>query len=227
MGVGKSEAKVYNYLQTKIEQGVLGPNTKIVETELATTLNLSRSPVRRAIQRLAGEGYLQIEANKGAVVNGKPLSRQDYLDQLQVFELLLIQFMFQLENKRLPWSYPDLAEDMKGFKNLLKGQDDLAKTEAWALEILAKSLTAQKNQYYQKIILETAANLLRVTHLKLDLDNWQVFAVFQRHLEQWLNYLTVGEFAHARREVRIFVNELTLAVIDQQDLNNLSKYDQR
>ena len=57
-------------LQRYIKQG-----TKLVETTLAEQLNVSRTPVRGAIRRLAYEGFATYETNKGVCVI-KPTSQE-------------------------------------------------------------------------------------------------------------------------------------------------------
>src|SRR5437667_1961045 len=55
---GSRPDQVYARLRDLIVQGALGPGTRIVETEIATRLGVSRTPVREALQRLQQEGYV-------------------------------------------------------------------------------------------------------------------------------------------------------------------------
>ena len=48
----------YERLRELIIRGRLAPGTRVVETEVATRLGVSRTPVREAIQRLHREGFL-------------------------------------------------------------------------------------------------------------------------------------------------------------------------
>ena len=50
--------EVYEQLRTLIIDGRLAPGTRIVETDVATRLGVSRTPVRGALQRLQQEGYV-------------------------------------------------------------------------------------------------------------------------------------------------------------------------
>ena len=47
---------VYDHVRGLIVSGRIAPGTRLVETELARTLAVSRTPVREAIRRLAQEG---------------------------------------------------------------------------------------------------------------------------------------------------------------------------
>jgi DNA-binding GntR family transcriptional regulator len=49
---------VYRRLRRDIIRGVLRPNESLVETELAERLNVSRTPVRETLHRLAADGLI-------------------------------------------------------------------------------------------------------------------------------------------------------------------------
>jgi DNA-binding GntR family transcriptional regulator len=62
--------EVYEHLKLEILSGILEPNTKLAEIPLSERLGVSRTPVREAVQRLAQDGLVLIQANKGAKVRG-------------------------------------------------------------------------------------------------------------------------------------------------------------
>jgi DNA-binding GntR family transcriptional regulator len=49
---------IYNKLRELIVRGQLAPGTRVVETDVAKKLGMSRTPVRSALQRLHQEGYI-------------------------------------------------------------------------------------------------------------------------------------------------------------------------
>ena len=49
-------------------RGEIAPGTWLRQDELADRLNVSKIPVREALQRLAGLGLLRLEPNRGAIV---------------------------------------------------------------------------------------------------------------------------------------------------------------
>lgn len=55
-------------LRDAIVSGVYPPGSRIIESEVAHRLRMSRTPVREAIRRLAGEGIIEHVPNRGAVV---------------------------------------------------------------------------------------------------------------------------------------------------------------
>src|SRR5438034_7680649 len=66
---GSRPDQVYVRLRDLIVQGSLAPGSRIVETEIASRLGVSRTPVREALQRLQQEGF----------VNGAPGAQQSRL----------------------------------------------------------------------------------------------------------------------------------------------------
>jgi DNA-binding GntR family transcriptional regulator len=50
--------QLYERLRRAIVQGQLRPNQRLIETELAETLEVSRTPIREALQRLALDGLV-------------------------------------------------------------------------------------------------------------------------------------------------------------------------
>lgn len=55
----------YRILKTRVLRGDFGVNMRLVESRLATTLSVSRTPVREALRRLAGEGLVEPHPDGG------------------------------------------------------------------------------------------------------------------------------------------------------------------
>ena len=58
----------YEALRERITSGGLGPGTWLREHTVATSLGLSRTPVREALRLLAAEGVVELVHNRGARV---------------------------------------------------------------------------------------------------------------------------------------------------------------
>src|SRR4051812_39237719 len=98
---GSRPDQVYARLRDLIVQGSLAPGSRIVETEIATRLGVSRTPVREALQRLQQEGYVM--GSPGAQqsrLTVAPLTRDD------VYELLNIVGALEGLGARLAGSLP-------------------------------------------------------------------------------------------------------------------------
>src|ERR1044071_8089396 len=82
---GSRPEQVYVRLRDLIVQGLLAPGSRIVETEIATRLGVSRTPVREALQRLQQEGY--VNGSPGAQqsrLTVAPLTRDDVYELLNI-----------------------------------------------------------------------------------------------------------------------------------------------
>jgi DNA-binding GntR family transcriptional regulator len=82
---GSRPEQVYTRLRDLIVQGLLSPGSRIVETEIATRLGVSRTPVREALQRLQQEGYVM--GSPGAQqsrLTVAPLTRDDVYELLNI-----------------------------------------------------------------------------------------------------------------------------------------------
>lgn len=60
----------YKRVKEKIIRGELPPLSDIVEEKLQEELEVSRTPIREAIQRLSKEGFVYVYARKGMIVAG-------------------------------------------------------------------------------------------------------------------------------------------------------------
>ena len=63
-----SAERVVHALRELILAGELSPGARLGEVELADRLGVSRTPVREALSRLAAEGIVEIQPNRGARV---------------------------------------------------------------------------------------------------------------------------------------------------------------
>ncbi|MCF4151655.1 GntR family transcriptional regulator [Dethiosulfovibrio sp. F2B] len=61
---------VYEHIRQAIVGGELEPGTRFTDGEIATEFNISRTPVREAIQKLETEGLIERVPMKGNVVKG-------------------------------------------------------------------------------------------------------------------------------------------------------------
>jgi len=83
---GSMTDSVTDALREGILSGVLAPLTWLREDEIASSLNVSRTPVREALRRLSDEGLTQRVANRGTVV--APMSMDEILAVYAVREAL-------------------------------------------------------------------------------------------------------------------------------------------
>lgn len=60
--------RAYEYVRSKILSGDLAPGSMLNENELARQIDVSRTPVRAALVRLQGEGWITVFPRQGALV---------------------------------------------------------------------------------------------------------------------------------------------------------------
>src|SRR5258708_40102213 len=82
---GSRPEQVYQRLRELIVQGLLAPGSRVVETEVASRLGVSRTPVREALQRLQQEGFVVgAPGAQQARLTVAPLTRKDVHELLNI-----------------------------------------------------------------------------------------------------------------------------------------------
>lgn len=74
--------KAYERLEAMVVIGQLAPGSLHTERELGEMLELGRTPVREALQKLAHEGLVEIQSRRGILI--PPVSAEDQLKLLRV-----------------------------------------------------------------------------------------------------------------------------------------------
>jgi DNA-binding GntR family transcriptional regulator len=120
------EDYAYRYIIHQIVESQIRPGDTILETEMAETLNVSRTPVRSAIARLVNEGFLEKKRKRGCII--PPPEPEDARQVFQAREIL--------ESK------------VAGLAALNRSESDLAKLSG-ILDQEKKALNnKQKEEYY-------------------------------------------------------------------------------
>ncbi|HEV2273647.1 MAG TPA: GntR family transcriptional regulator [Acidobacteriaceae bacterium] len=83
---GSLRDRAYAYIQRRIASGDLKPETAVSELVLAKELNMSRTPIREALNQLVAEGLLEQTPNRGTLV--VQLKRQDIIELYELREAL-------------------------------------------------------------------------------------------------------------------------------------------
>jgi len=73
-------------LKSRIKQGYYAPGQRLIERDLERDLKVGRSTIREALRRLAGDGLVVQEANRGTSV--RALSRSDVIHIYSVREVV-------------------------------------------------------------------------------------------------------------------------------------------
>jgi DNA-binding GntR family transcriptional regulator len=79
----------YRSIKQNVLDGTFGLESRLTEEALSTQLGISKSPVREALNRLAAEGLISIEARRGAYL--RQFSAKEVADLYELRELLEVQ----------------------------------------------------------------------------------------------------------------------------------------
>jgi DNA-binding GntR family transcriptional regulator len=83
---------VADAVRAEILSGVLPPGTRVREEQLALDHGVSRVPVREALQKLAGEGFLTLSPRRGATVStASPAKAVEVMEIRRSLELLAVR----------------------------------------------------------------------------------------------------------------------------------------
>ncbi len=119
-----AKESAYNQLQQWIIDGTLQPDEKLVDTELAQALNLSRTPVREALQLLEVQGFVEMFPGKATRVTS--VEKEDLktlLPPLSALQALAAELAIpHLDNELLD----TLTETNKRFAEAIKSGNNFS-----------------------------------------------------------------------------------------------------
>jgi DNA-binding GntR family transcriptional regulator len=113
--------EVYDALRRAIVNGELSPGIRVVETELATQLGISRTPIREAFRKLEAEGFLSKGPGSSLVVS--QMSLRDVEETFRI-RAVLEGFAARLAAERAA------PEDVEEIEEILKRTEGLVGKEA-------------------------------------------------------------------------------------------------
>lgn len=117
----KSKADIaYEFIKSKIIKNELKSEEIISENQFANELNISRTPVRSAFQKLASEGFMKILPSRGAVIQEMSIKEaHDIYDLRIAVETFVLKKAFDFIT----------TEDIKNLRNIIKEQKNAYITE--------------------------------------------------------------------------------------------------
>lgn len=152
--------QTYQRLELAIIDGTLRPGTRLVESELADTLGVSRGPVREAFQMLAKDGFVDIRPRSGAFVH-EPTAREleDYFDARQALEQAAVRHAIERGDEadfnRLRTMYEAGADRVRRGLTIPVTKSlhlEIAKISRNALIVDMISLLSRKGQWYSLML---------------------------------------------------------------------------
>lgn len=169
---------VLDALRTAIIDGRFAPGERLFEDHLAHELDVSRNPVREALQALATEGFVELEPRRGARV--AMVSRQKAQDLFEVREAL-------------EGLVSRLAAERRTAEQLARLQDIVATGREAAAEGRLAQLPAL-NTHFHTTLAEAAGNALLTEELERlsHVVQW-VYSkrIHQRFADSWQEHAAI------------------------------------
>jgi DNA-binding GntR family transcriptional regulator len=105
-------------LRDEIQEGVLGPGTRLRQNEIAARFGVSTTPVREAFAQLAVEGLVRIDPHRGAVVFHPTLEDLvEYYEIREALETLAVSNAAEAMTPALAKELTDHIDRMRRTKN--------------------------------------------------------------------------------------------------------------
>lgn len=134
--------RVEELLRREIVRGQRPSGSRLNEVEIAATYDVSRGPVREAMQRLARDGLVVIEAHRGAFV--KSLDRQEVEELYEVRSALEAEAAGLAAQKMTDDGIRMLRQMQEQSVSAVTEQDDHAFPEGFDLHDLIGQLAGNK-----------------------------------------------------------------------------------
>ena len=165
---GSGVRVVHGTLRDEILNLVLAPGSLIDEVQLAERFRMSRTPIREALVRLAGEGLVEMLPNRSTMV-----SQIDFLNLPQFFDAITLMYRVTTRLAAQNRSAQDLAlmhETQAAYVAAVPAKDALAMIEA-NRAFHVSIAEAGGNPYYTQFflrVLDEGRRLLRLYYQAFD-----------------------------------------------------------
>lgn len=177
---GERRGHVYESLRGRILALDLQPGTVLDEAKLGSELNVSRTPLREALVRLAAEGLVEVLPNRGARV--APIELPQLQEHLEAFELMQRSATVLAAQRRTDADVERLQALCLKFEDTkLQGdvQGMITSNLAFHLAIGA----ASGNRYIAKMYDGVLTDNLRVARLAMAYECYGSTDAYDKHLQ--------------------------------------------
>jgi DNA-binding GntR family transcriptional regulator len=134
------------------------PGSSLTESSLAKELDMSRMPVRIAIQKLEGEGWFDTKFQRKILV--KEVSKQDVHEIFQLRRLLEINALKMIFDENKNWEYSHRIEEK--FVRMRAAQNDLFDWEKADTEMHMEIISIFENERINRIYRNNQDELIRI-----------------------------------------------------------------
>ncbi|MFD2711722.1 GntR family transcriptional regulator [Tistrella mobilis] len=177
---GSGVKMVYDLLRDEILDLKLAPGSTIDEAQLAERFKMSRTPIREALVRLAGEGLIETLPNRSTMV-----SNIDFLNLSTFFDALVLMYRvttrLAAQNHR-PEDLPVIRRHHQDYAAAVEARDALAMIATNAA-FHAAIAEAGRNPYFTSLFIRLLSEGRRILRL------------YYRSYEEWFPQRFVDEHA--------------------------------
>lgn len=198
---------VYHELKKKLISNVISPGERIYEEVIAEELEVSRTPVREAINQLVAEGFVENRPRKGvfaAVISKNELAKM--LDVRIALESLAIKLCCEKINEE---QIEELEEIMKNLEKMLRKKDFIQASQ-WDSKI-------------HRYIAEVADNKKLSSYIN---DIQDVFAYTRGYNIKWTDKKVERSIEEHRKIVEAIANkdeERAIGIV-RKDIESMREY---
>lgn len=160
--------QAYDQIKDAICKGQISPGEILSESQLASQLGMSRTPVREALRALSSEGFVDVRNGIGAYV--KPLSSKDMEDLYEVRCLLELQAVRTSIYRITDEEIDALEARFQALYDACERGEHPGQGEFSGLDWALHSLLVERctNNYIKEIIAGNNSNLRRYQALSVD-----------------------------------------------------------
>lgn len=144
----------YERLVLAIREGALRPGDRLVETELAGSLGISRTPIREAIRQLESDGLVVHQPRLGATVR-----KLDYFEITELYEMRAVLEGTAARFAARAASEVELAE-LDAINDEMRAAKDIAKLYDANRQFHAVILNAARNRFLVRSVEAVQKTLL-------------------------------------------------------------------
>lgn len=151
--------RVYESLKSQIIRGRLEPGTRLLEVELSSAMNISRAPIREALNMLHRDGFATITPRRGTIVS---LITPEDVDNNWEMRELLEPYGAQVSCKDIPQEEIQALHDR--LTQVLDHPDDFEaymESDLAVHELLSKYVS---NRQLREVLTTTKAHSMRMRY---------------------------------------------------------------
>ena len=177
---GASSEFAYDALRREIVSLALAPGAPLDEASLIARLGLSRTPVREALVRLAGDGLVELLPNRGTRV--APMGWTEVREHLESFDLAQ-RSTTRWAALRRSEAHLDLIErHRKAFEAAVRTRDvDAMMDSNWNFH--AAIAAACGNSVFERFYLRLLTENLRIARLAMTFECFVTENAYQAHVD--------------------------------------------